>query len=254
VTRSGEPGQTLCRLLRDQKENVEYFSPVRLEGPEHPGACRDELLALLPCDRLVVPSSEALRQAVALVGIERLCSHELIVPGRGTAEVAETLGFQKIVYPSTGGTSEDILNLPALQSVAGLRIAILAAEGGRVMLGRELSERGAAVSRLHVYRRVPLTVPRTLEARLLASGNPITLLASGGALAGLESALSAAAWSHVLAGRMVAPSSRVATLARASGAGHVEVAEGADNASILRALARVHRNPDVCGTLGLNPD
>jgi len=254
VTRSGADGQALYRLLRERGESAEYFSPVKLEGPENAEACRRALRDLLPCDRLIVPSAEALRQAVSLVGIEQLRELLLIVPGEGTAELARALGFVAVSYPPSGGTSEEILNLPSLQSVAGLRIVVLAAEGGRKTLGRELSRRGAQVSRLHVYRRVPLAIPEEFESRLLASDRPITLLASGGALSGLESALQPAAWSHLLSGIMVAPSARVATLARAAGAVHVEVAKGADNASMLSALTRARQNPDVCGTLGPNPD
>jgi uroporphyrinogen-III synthase len=250
VTRSGAAGEALCRSLREHGETAEVFSPVRLEGPEDAPACRQSLLAMLPCDRLIAPSAEALRQAVSLVGIAPLRDHSLIVPGEGTAKVASELGFAKVSYPLSGGTSEDILDLPALQSVDGLQIVVLAAEGGRRTLGQELIKRGARVSRLHVYRRVPVAAPEDLEAGLMTAASVITLLASGGALSGLESAMSPAAWSHLLSGIMVAPSARVAAMARRSGAAHVEVAAGADDESMLSALNRARRNRYVCGTLG----
>ena len=250
VTRSGAAGEALWRSLRERGEHAELFSPVSLEGPEDARACRQALLGLLPCDRLVAPSAEALRQAVSLVGIEPLQDHGLIVPGEGTSEVASELGFTKVSYPSSGGTSEDMLSLDALQSVDGLKIVVLAAEGGRRTLGRELRERGADVTRLHVYRRVPVPVPLELEERLLASGSVITLLASGGALTGHESAMGSAVWSHVLSGIMVAPSPRVAAMARAAGAAHVEVAAGANDGAMLSALKHARRHWGVCGTLG----
>ncbi len=249
VTRSGAAGRALCGILRALGERTEHFSPVKLEGPEDAPACREKLYELLPCDRLVVPSAEALRQAVALVGIEPLRELDLIVPGEGTASIAKDLGFASVSYPSSGSTSEAMLQLPALQSAAGLHVVVLAAEGGRRILGQELSKRGARVSRLHVYRRTPLAASEGLEARLLVSARPITLLASGGALSGLESALGPAAWLHLLGGAMVAPSARVAALARAAGAAYVEIAGGADNDSMLSALHRVRRHWDVCGTL-----
>lgn len=249
VTRSGGEGRQLARALQDQGLRAEHFAPVALAGPEDPEACRLELLSALPCDRLIVPSAEALRQAVALVGSEPLAANALIVPGPGTARVARELGFDRVDFPPSGGTSEHILRLPSLHEVSGLRLLVLAAAGGRETLGRELARRGAQVQRLHVYRRLSQPIPPRLEADLLASPELITLLASGGALGALEAALGSAAWAHLACGLMIAPSVRVATLARAAGAARVELADGADHDSMLRALARARSDLRVCVTL-----
>ncbi|MFP4209288.1 MAG: uroporphyrinogen-III synthase [Wenzhouxiangella sp.] len=250
VTRFGPEGDRLARILSDQGLPAAHFAPVELAGPEDPAACRARLLALLPCDRLIVPSAEALRQAVVLVGVVPLAELPLIVPGAGTARAARELGFVDVSYPDRGGTSEDILDLPQLDAVDGLKVLVLAAAGGRRDIGRELARRGATVERLHVYRRLPADPPAGLESRLLACTDPVTLLASGGALAGLEAALGPAAWSHLLTGLMVAPSARVAVLARAAGADRVETATGADHAAMLQALALARRDLGVCVTLG----
>ncbi|MFW5816495.1 MAG: uroporphyrinogen-III synthase [Wenzhouxiangella sp.] len=249
VTRSGEQGLRLCRWLQEKGLRAAHFAPVALAGPEDPQACRLELLSALPCDRLIVPSAEALRQAVALVGREALTGTTLIVPGPGTARLARELGFERVDFPPSGGTSEQILSLPSLQQVSGLRLLVLAAAGGRQTLGRELAGRGAKVRRLHVYRRLSQPIPARLEADLLASPEVITLLASGGAMGALEAALGSAAWTHLAGGLMIAPSLRVATLARAAGAGRVEVADGADHDAMLRALARARSDLRVCVTL-----
>ncbi|HMA98990.1 MAG TPA: uroporphyrinogen-III synthase, partial [Wenzhouxiangella sp.] len=153
-----------------------------------------------------------------------------------------SLGFKKVCHPSKGHASEDILALPALSQAQGLSVLILAAEGGRQIMDQQLAERGARVSRLHVYRRRPAPPPADLEEKLLCSSSAITLLASGGALSALESSLSAAAWSHLASGLMIAPSLRVATLARAAGVDQVEVADGADNRAMLSALAEAQRS------------
>lgn len=250
VTRSGDEGRQLCRLLKDRHKRVEHFAPVTLAPAENPALCRRRLLSALPCDRLIVPSAEALRQAVALAGIEPLAGLALIVPGAGTARVARELGFVDVTHPPDGGTSEQILRLPSLQGVDGLRVLVLAAAGGRGEIGRELARRGAEVERLHVYRRLRQPVPPGLEAELLVCAAPITLLASGGALVALEAALKPATWTHLVCGLMIAPSMRVATLARAAGAEQVEVADGADHPSMLRALARARSDMKDCVTLG----
>jgi uroporphyrinogen-III synthase len=250
VTRSGNEGRELCRLLASGSCRVEHFAPVTLAGPEHPGRCRRQLLSALPCDHLIAPSAEALRQAVDLVGIEQLARLSLIVPGEGTARIARALGFHDVNHPQLGGTSEDILRLPELEAVHGRRVLVLAAAGGREEIGRELTRRGAVVERLHVYRRMRQPIPKALEVKLLQCPDPITLLASGGALAALKEALEPATLDHLIAGLMIAPSARVADLARAAGGVKVEAAEGADHESMLRALARARSDVKVCVTLG----
>ena len=249
VTRSGPAGQALCQRLGQAGLSAVHFAPVVLAGPEDPAETRRELLAELPCDRLIAPSAEALRQTVSLIGIERLRELPLVVPGKGTAEVAGDLGFRSVFYPPQGGTSEDILALPELGQVQGLSVIILAAQGGRKTMEQQLRKRGARVSRLHVYRRLAAQKPADLEEKLLCCPRPVVLLASGGALGALESAVTVAAWSHLTSGLMIAPSRRVATLARAAGAGWVEVADGADHQAMLSALAVERRDLGVCVTL-----
>ena len=249
VTRTGEEGQSLADMLRTAQVQVRHFAPVVLAGPEDAAACRQALLAALPVDLLVAPSAQALRESVALVGIDILADLALVVPGEGTAELARSLGFQKVIHPPGGGTSEEMLALPALQQVEGRRVLILAAAGGRTVIQQRLAERDAAVQRLHVYRRVPQSVPEALAAELGTAADPIVLLASGGALQALAGTLARSTWSQLCAGLMVAPSERVAAQAREHGAQHVVCASGADHQSMLRALASVRKDLDVCGTL-----
>ncbi|MEE4638720.1 MAG: uroporphyrinogen-III synthase [Wenzhouxiangella sp.] len=250
VTRSGEEGRELCRMLASGGCRAEHFAPVTLAGPEDRERCRRQLLSALPCDHLIAPSAEALRQAAALAGIEQLARLSLIVPGEGTARVARALGFRHINHPPLGGTSEDILRLPVLEAVRDQRVVVLAAAGGRPEIGRELSRRGAVVERLHVYRRLRQPIPPVLEDQLLQCPDPITLLASGGALAALKETLAQETWEHLIVGLMIAPSARVADLARAAGGMKVEAANGADHESMLRALVRSRSDMKDCVTLG----
>lgn len=238
VTRSGRDGRALAERLGAGPLSVSHYAPVALHGPSDPDAVRRELQTLLPADRLVAPSAEALRQLVKLVAPNRLARTPVVVPGRGTARVAAALGFDRVHAPDRDGTSERILDLPILRSVAGLRVLILAAAGGRRLIQETLAQRGAEVHRVHVYRRLPVPAPAELLETLAATDDLVTFLASGGALDGLREQLSAAAWQTLTAGLVIAPSSRVADLARAAGCRHTVAAAGADDASMLAALGR----------------
>ncbi|TVS13762.1 MAG: uroporphyrinogen-III synthase [Wenzhouxiangella sp.] len=237
VTRSGAEGQALAGRLRAAGLAALHYAPVVLRGPADPDAIRRHLLALLPADCLVVPSAEALRRLVTLVDPGRLAGMPVVVPGRGTARVATALGLGNVLAPNDQGTSERILDLPALQAVDGRRVLILGASGGRRLIEQTLRERGAQVHRVHVYRRLPARPSADLLATLAAGDDLVALLASGGALEGLQRHFSTAAWRTLTSGLVIAPSRRVADLARAAGCRQVVGAAGADDHSMLTALA-----------------
>lgn len=243
VTRSGPEGQALAARLSARGASVSHYAPVRLAAPSDPSMLARELLAWLPADCLVVPSAAALRQLARLIRPSDLGATPIVVPGRGSAERGSALGFQNLVFPDQEGTSERMLDLPELSAVAGRRILILAAAGGRRLIEDSLRHRGAEVGRLHVYRRVPVEPGPKLLEELSAAADLVTLLASGGALAGLQARLPPSAWQTVAAHLAIAPSARVAELAEAAGCGRVGVAAGADDDSMLRALAQMR--PDL---------
>ena len=239
VTRAGEPGRQLTRRIHDAGLSAMACPPIALVGPEDPQKAREDLDRLLPADRVVVTSGEALRQAVSLVGAERFGDRPVIVPGPGTAARARTLGLECVVHPPHGGDSEAMLALEELTSVRDLRVLILAAAGGRELLQRELARRGARVDRLHVYRRLPVPLPAELDARVAEAGATITLAASLGALEALQMRLDCAAGAKLRSGVVIVPSVRAADGARAMGWTRVVQAGGADDAAMLEALGNL---------------
>lgn len=236
VTRSGQAGQALTRALAGMGWDARHCPPVKLVGPSDPTACAVQLRAALPVDRIVLTSPEGVRQTHYLLAGEQLASTPIVVPGPQTARLARSLGFAVVVSPAQSGDSESMLALPELANVAGLRILILAAAGGRRLLERELIRRGARVERLHVYRRLRCDLPDHLEPALIAAPALVSMISSGGALEALRDGLTDAAWARVLSAALVVPSQRVAALARELGAQHVFCARGADDQAMIDAL------------------
>lgn len=236
VTRAGKAGSSLAARLDAEGWSAHHCPPVSLTGPLNRAACAEALFAALPADRVILTSPEGVRQAVALVGAEAFVDSIVIAPGPGTARLATALGLTRVVSPERSGDSEAMLNLPELMAVAGLRILILAAAGGRRLLEIELSKRGARVERLHVYRRLRCGLPDSLADDIARADHVISLISSGGALEALQAGLSEAAWQDVLAGLLLVPSRRVAELARQAGGQSVIDAGGADDESFCQAL------------------
>ena len=80
--------------------------------------------------------------------------------GKKTAEALAEHNCAVTYLAESGFTSEDFLKLPSLQQLHQQRILIVRGQGGRELLAQVLSERGASVDYLDVYRRIkpaPLT-------------------------------------------------------------------------------------------------
>ena len=74
--------------------------------------------------------------------------------GKKTAEALVKLGYKVDLVAPSGFTSEDFLQLAAVQQLHNQRLLIVRGQGGRELLANSLSERGASVDYLDVYQRV----------------------------------------------------------------------------------------------------
>lgn len=236
VTRTVPGDASLARRLERDGHSVLRCPMFELE-PVEASALVDAYEQHAPFDRLVVTSPRAAEVALRVLGRERLARSVVVVPGPGTASALAAAGLTA-VHPVTGGTSEDVLALPELAAanVAGERVGIVAAPGGRTLIGQTLVQRGAEVRRLVPFQRRALApAPALLDA--LGNGRPtITLLSSPAALTQLSQALSEplrAAW---LSGGFIASSPRLAELAAGLGAADVSIAEGASDDALRAAL------------------
>ena len=239
ITRSGAAGQQLAARLEQPRQTVIHYAPVRLDAMPDPDQTRRQLRACLPVDVLVMPSAEAVRRLVELLTPAELDASVVVVPGPGTAEVARRSGFQAVRFPERIGNSEEILQLPDLQGVAGARVLIAAAAGGRNLIAKRLRQRGATVFKPEVYQRIATPPTSEQSDRILAATCLYTLVASGGALLGLQQHLPPSCWGFIAEQPMIVPSPRVAAMAEAAECVDVTVADAADNEAMIAALARV---------------
>jgi len=245
VTRTESAGENLAEKVAETGTDVLHCAPFALEPPENAREVASQLMALLPADLVVITSQEGVRRSVELVGAKSFARSLVVVPGEGTAHLARELGFANVIYPSRHGTSEAMLALPELREVDGLNVLILAAEGGRGLMGRVLEDRGAAVDRIHVYRRIRQAMPEGMEHKVREAGSVITLAASWEAVAGLCEALTDDLLQLIKAGALIAPSRRVAERAESIGFSHCMIAAGADDESMLKELRRLTGKGDL---------
>lgn len=241
VTRPAGQAGKLCAGLsaagyRPLHQPLLAVSPVALDAAQQ--AMAGALESYAHC--LFISSN------AAKYGLECLLAGRSAWPGRvqcyavgdSTADVLRAAGIA-VHTPGREMTSEGLLTLPSLQSVAGERVLIVKGEGGRTALREALAGRGAQVDELRCYRRSPPDVaPDALQQLLDAEQVACILISSGEALDNLRVILEPADTAQSIHRHcaLVVPSARVAAQARAAGWQDVTVAANASDDAMLAAL------------------
>jgi uroporphyrinogen-III synthase len=209
---------------------------LALRRADDPVAARAGWLQAQSDELLVFSSPAAVRFAIALAPLRT--SATIMAVGLGTARALRQQGIAAPLVPSRQD-SEGLLAHPALQHLAGRRIALVGASGGRGLLRETLTQRGALLRQVHVYRRVPPRLDRRhVEALLQLAPSARVLLSSAEALRHLQDRLPPHAWQRLCSATAVASSERLAMAAQAAGFGRVVRAESALAADLLAAAAR----------------
>lgn len=151
VTRPKHQATPLCRLLEAQGAEAHRFAAIEIE----PLAERRELAARLGAleayQLIIFSSANAVRYGAPL--LEQKRDLDLAAIGPATSRALNQAGYRVAVQSSQGSDSEGLLLHPRLASVAGNRILLVKGSGGRELLERELTRRGAQVTVAEVYRR-----------------------------------------------------------------------------------------------------
>lgn len=149
--------------------------------------------------------------------------------------------------PVQGDTSEALLQKSGLQQLDGQRFLLAAGEGGRTLLADSLTERGAQVTRLSLYRREkPKLNPAQIQQLLTATTDAL-VATSGESVAQLVSFMdNAQQWQRYHTPLLV-PSHRVAEFARTQGFDQVIDTQGANPEAIVSALKLLATSASVKG-------
>lgn len=157
--------------------------------------------------------------------------------GRGTAAVLARHGLSPRI-PANGWTSEALLALPSLQQFNGEKVLLVRGEEGRELIHQTLSDRGARVNVLPLYRRhQPHHDATTLDKALLCFLPEAVITLSGETLNNLI-ALSENTGHNLEKTLLVVPASRVADQARQAGLNRVCIPESLADNDIVATVAQ----------------
>lgn len=235
ITRPAGTGAALARRVRDLGGVPLLLPGSSLRATADPRAAAMALRAALAGDAVIFTSPAAVRFAARLARLHTRA--RVLAPGSGTLRALHRAGCTQAIAPARED-SEGILALPALRNIRGQHIGIIGAAGGRGLLAPELAARGAGVTHVHVYQRVPARLDRRHADALQQARQPLyVLLSSAEAMANLLATLPEEARRALLAGCAVVSSARLAAAAQAAGFARVLPAGSAHAADLLAAVA-----------------
>jgi len=132
-----------------------------------------------------------------------------------------------ITVPASGYSSEALLALAALKTIAGQSIIIFRGGQGRDLLENTLRGRGAKVDCCDLYRRVVDASHGHAIVELIQAQSPLLLIYSGQILSALLEVVPVSCLTRLKSLSIVVPSVRVAALARSMGFRSIHLAASA---------------------------
>ena len=240
VTRPCPEGQQLVERLRLTGRHAWHLPLIDfLPGRQLPEFC--SFLATLNCgDRVIAVSARALAYAGPYLQAANKSwptdVHYFAI-GKNSALALHRYCQQQVEFPENS-FSEQLLDMPLLENIAGQRCVILRGNSGRELLGETLQSRGADVTYFECYQRVAINYHGAEQAFRWRQKGISTIIVTSGEMLNLLyeliPALDRNEW--LLHCRLVVVSERLATLATDFGWRDIIVADGADNDALLRAL------------------
>ncbi|MGA7437619.1 MAG: uroporphyrinogen-III synthase, partial [Luteibacter sp.] len=137
ITRPAGTAGPLARRVRKLGGVPVSVPGLSLRATEDASAVDASLRRALEGDVLIFTSPAAVRFAADVLPLATRAT--VVAVGRGTARALKTAGVGHVLFPETSQDSEGVLALPELATVAGRRVALIGAPGGRGVLREALA-------------------------------------------------------------------------------------------------------------------
>lgn len=241
ITRPDPAGSELCTLIKSYGGHAVHFPTIAFAPPPDLAAFQQSILVLGQQDWLIFVSPRAVYLSVPVIRREWPEFPDRVkfaAVGAGTAQALHEAGYNAI-HPADEWGSEGLLNLPALQSIDGKKIAIIRGEGGRKSLEKELADRGAWVSHIVAYQRVLPEVNRSEYFNLLKQHKiDVIVCTSFEGVRNLKILCGDAGWLYIKNIPLIVVSERIKILANNLDFQTIWVARNASHEAILEILAQ----------------
>lgn len=235
VTRPAPQAAALAASIRARRGEPIVFPSIAIEAIDAP-VPEEHALVIFISANAVEHGAKLLRKTTGM---------RIAAIGKSTAAALAAANLPPDLVPEGDSTSEALLAHPDLNVTAGQRVLIIKGAGGREALFDAFTSRGISVSNCEVYRRVPATVSAAeiaaLETHWETDGIDVVTATSVETYTNLTALLTARGLALLQQSTLLAPTQRILDAARARGwQGGALISGGADDTSILHALARWH--------------
>lgn len=155
VTRPGHQAEHLANLIEGQGGRAVCFPTIEILPPHDPAALVTCVNRLHEFDMAIFISANAVHKGMEVItACHGSFPDNVTVACVGLSSARELRRFAiPTIVPTTQFDTEGLLALPELQQVKNKAIVIFRGEGGRELLGRTLTERGAHIEYAECYRR-----------------------------------------------------------------------------------------------------
>lgn len=157
VTRPEAQAAGLCEGIAARGGRALRFPVLGIAPPDDDSALRAVAQRLDEFDIAFFVSPNAVEHALRPLLAWRDWPAALAVAtvGGGSQHALQRMGFEHVIAPVSGFDTEAVLALPEFSApaVRGRRVVVFRGDGGRDLLGEELTRRGAEVEYVTVYHR-----------------------------------------------------------------------------------------------------
>lgn len=244
VTRPKHQSEQLLRALDAEGYEIEFLPLLDIQPvPFSPEQRQQAKKQLQLADKLIAVSANAATLALSLLeqvdGLQELSrlsgQGALFAIGPSTAAVFEAEDYV-VKIPDQQYNSETLLALDDFHQLSGQSVLLLCGQGGRDYLEQGLAEQDVRVTRLDLYKRVPL--PKT-EVDLERISAPDVLTAMSGDTVEALNRVLAEEHSNWKNRPLIVPSQRVAEIAKEKGFTKVLASAKPTTESLLNILVEL---------------
>jgi uroporphyrinogen-III synthase len=247
VTRPDPQGSELCELIKEEGDQPLHLSTIDYAAPKHSALFTQAIADIGKQDWLVFISPRAVQTSIPALRAawpNLPPNVKFAAVGEGTAQALEAAGYIA-TYPHAEWGSTGLIELPEFQDIAGKKIAIIRGEGGREILDKTFTARGAIVSHVIAYERIVPVIDVAPYLEMLEQ-NAINVIigTSFDGVNHLKLMLGEDAWPLLKKVTLIVVSERIKRLAHDLGFRTIWVAHNASHLSILEKLAQYRKKHD----------
>jgi uroporphyrinogen-III synthase len=239
VTRPKLQAQVLCDLINERGGVAIALPTLEIVASDNVAQIQNTLARLSEFQWLVFISANAVNFALLANGgkIAATKSTRLVAIGKATAQALQDAGLCVDVMPELGYDSEALLATAELQAMTGQKVLIIRGDSGRDELATRLSERGACVEYLMVYKRLLPKLGSSNLSQLIAEQQlQLIIITSGESLQNLVTLTDKQQQQALRELPLVVISDRIKQLAKELGFKRIAVSAGPANTAILETI------------------